>query len=102
MRCTIPRLDFAAALSQHRCTGGPEQIRKALPPLVPSIGHAPNPRIRTDLSDLLRNPGIGREELFGFHAAMNVNGLYFDEPFDYHPHVTFAQGLMPETLPAVL
>ena len=36
--------------------------------------------------------GRGREELFELHEAMNIGGLYFDEPFEYHPHVTLAQG----------
>ena len=35
--------------------------------------------------------GGGAAQLFDMHATMNQNGLAFDEPFDYHPHVTLAQ-----------
>jgi 2'-5' RNA ligase len=45
--------------------------------------------------------GKGREELFDLHEAMNRGALYFDEPFDYHPHVTLAQGITQEMLPEV-
>jgi hypothetical protein len=32
---------------------------------------------------------------------MNSGALSFDEPFDYHPHVTLAQGVSREDLPAI-
>ena len=35
--------------------------------------------------------GEGTAQLFDMHASMNRNGLAFDEPFEYHPHVTLAQ-----------
>jgi 2'-5' RNA ligase len=78
-----------------------EQIRKGLAPFSSFQLDMPRIRVFEQTSVIFCEIGIGREELFELHAAMNVNGLYFDEPFDYHPHVTLAQGLMPETLPAV-
>jgi hypothetical protein len=45
--------------------------------------------------------GKGRHELFDLHEAMNTDGLYFDEPFEYHPHVTLAQGIPREVLHGV-
>jgi 2'-5' RNA ligase len=38
----------------------------------------------------------GSDELRRMHAAMNMNGLYFQEAFSYHPHVTLAQDLKPD------
>ncbi len=38
----------------------------------------------------------GRENLLRMHAALNMRGLYFQEPFDYHPHITLAQDLRPD------
>ena len=40
----------------------------------------------------------GGEELRRMHAALNMRGLYFQEPFPYHPHVTLAQELRPDEL----
>jgi 2'-5' RNA ligase len=45
--------------------------------------------------------GRGRDELLEMHEAMNKGGLSFREPFDYHPHITLAQGILPEQLPDV-
>jgi 2'-5' RNA ligase len=44
-----------------------------------------------DLSD-------GREQLLEMHAALNTGPFYFEEPFNYHPHITLAQGFPPEQL----
>ncbi len=35
--------------------------------------------------------GQGAREMFRIHAAMNSEALTFDEPFEYHPHITLAQ-----------
>jgi 2'-5' RNA ligase len=37
--------------------------------------------------------GKGSSEMFRIHAAMNSQALEFDEPFEYHPHITLAQEL---------
>jgi len=37
--------------------------------------------------------GHGREELEHMHDGLNVNGLKYQEPYTYHPHVTLAQDL---------
>ena len=42
--------------------------------------------------------GLGRNELLQMHEAMNKGSLYFQEPFEYHPHITLAQGMSPEEL----
>jgi 2'-5' RNA ligase len=35
--------------------------------------------------------GKGAEDMHGLHAVMNTDSLRFDEPFEYHPHITLAQ-----------
>jgi 2'-5' RNA ligase len=45
--------------------------------------------------------GQGAEEMRALHAAMNSDALYFDEPFEYHPHITLAQGIDGEQVQAV-
>lgn len=42
--------------------------------------------------------GAGASELQRMHADMNARELEFQEPFPYHPHVTLAQELPPESL----
>jgi 2'-5' RNA ligase len=37
----------------------------------------------------------GTPEMFRIHAAMNSQALEFDEPFEYHPHITLAQEIPP-------
>jgi 2'-5' RNA ligase len=35
--------------------------------------------------------GQGAAEMYGLHSLMNTDALRFDEPFEYHPHITLAQ-----------
>ena len=42
------------------------------------------------------NIGGGAEQLDQLHAAMNADGLRFQECFTYHPHITLAQYLQPD------
>ncbi len=46
--------------------------------------------------------GAGFRELEEMHAALNRGPLQFDEPFEYHPHVTLAQHLLPEQVEAAV
>ena len=39
--------------------------------------------------------GQGAGEMCRIHAAMNSQALEFDEPFEYHPHITLAQEIPP-------
>ena len=45
--------------------------------------------------------GEGETEMFRIHAAMNSQALEFDEPFEYHPHITLAQEIPPGQAAAV-
>src|ERR1700682_2779267 len=40
----------------------------------------------------------GIEELQRMHKALNIDGLFYQEPFPYHPHVTLAQELRTDEL----
>lgn len=42
----------------------------------------------------------GRDLLLQLHQELNRDALAFDEPFHYHPHVTIAQELAAEQVPA--
>ena len=45
--------------------------------------------------------GAGGDELRRMHAAMNATALGFEEPFAYHPHVTLAQEIPPDSVTEV-
>jgi 2'-5' RNA ligase len=44
--------------------------------------------------------GAGYRELEKMHTTLNRGPLGFVEPFEYHPHVTLAQQLLPEQVEA--
>jgi len=37
--------------------------------------------------------GAGAQELHALHSVMNADALGFDEPYEYHPHITLAQNI---------
>jgi len=43
----------------------------------------------------------GASDLQRMHGAMNAGSLAFQEPFSYHPHITLAQEVSHEDLPAM-
>ena len=43
----------------------------------------------------------GREQMQRLHGALNTGAAQFNEPYPYHPHVTLAQQITPEQVPAV-
>jgi 2'-5' RNA ligase len=44
--------------------------------------------------------GAGARELRGMHSAMNAGALEYGEPFPYHPHITLAQEVPHDDVPA--
>jgi 2'-5' RNA ligase len=49
------------------------------------------------ISDVIYvNIGAGAEQLNHMHGTLNSDGLRFEDPFLYHPHVTLAQNLQPD------
>jgi len=79
-----------------------EEIRSRLAPFssfdldIPEIG------LFEQTSVVFCEIGRGREELLELHTAMNQGSLYFKEPFNYHPHITLAQGFPQERLPDIV
>ena len=55
----------------------------------------------TQTSVVIAEIGAGRDELIKMHAELNAGPLAFDEPYEYHPHITLAQNFPPEDLNAV-
>ena len=45
--------------------------------------------------------GLGAGDLHRMHEAMNIGALEFQEPFPYHPHITLAQDIPEDTVPAI-
>jgi 2'-5' RNA ligase len=45
--------------------------------------------------------GEGSREMVRIHAAMNSQALEFNEPFEYHPHITLAQEIPPQEVASV-
>jgi hypothetical protein len=78
-----------------------DQIRASLVPFSPFELDMPRIRVFEQTSVIFCEVGAGREELIELHDAMNTGGLSYDEPFEYHPHVTLAQGIDPKALPDV-
>lgn len=46
--------------------------------------------------------GLGRETLYRIHEALNKECLCYVEPFEYHPHITIAQELKADQVPAAV
>lgn len=48
------------------------------------------------------NVGWGSEQFRSMHRMMNRDGLAYEEPFVYHPHITLAQELQPDEVESML
>jgi 2'-5' RNA ligase len=46
--------------------------------------------------------GAGHAELRSLHQTLNAGCLAFEEPFEYHPHITLAQDLEPSKVSAAV
>jgi hypothetical protein len=72
--------------------GALRQLQDALPhcpPFVVELGEvAVFEQTKVIYLELVR----GQENLEQIHGILNQNSLFFKEPYDYHPHVTLAQG----------
>lgn len=77
------------------------EVRAGLAPFRSFDLDMPRIRVFEQTSVVFCEIGRGRDELFELHEAMNSGGLHFDEPFEFHPHVTLAQGFAPALLPEV-
>ena len=75
-----------------------EAIRGVAPELAPFDVELNGVEVFPVSDVIYINLSAGREDLRRMHAALNMGGLYFQEPFPYHPHVTLAQDLRPDEL----
>ena len=78
-----------------------DQIRASLLPFSPFELDMPRIGVFEQTSVIFCEVGAGHDELIELHNAMNTGGLSYDEPFEYHPHVTLAQGFDPQNLSAM-
>ena len=73
-----------------------EEIRARVAEFAPFEVGIPRIRIFEETSVVFAEVGQGKAELHEMHDALNRDGLFFQEPFSYHPHITLAQGVPPE------
>ena len=68
------------------------QLRQVLPDFPPFVVELGQVSVfeftRVIYLELVR----GQESLERIHGILNANALHYNEPFEYHPHVTLAQG----------
>ena len=77
-------------------------LRQQIVTFSPFLVEITDIRTFKDTSVIYVDIGRGRDEFLQMHEALNVNGLAFNEPYTYHPHVTLAQGLRPEEVGSLL
>lgn len=83
-----------------RPLAGPEssakqQIGNCIPEYQPFRVHLGEVDVFPQTKVIYLGLSLGSDHLRFLHDSLNVNALSFDEPFDYHPHVTLAQGVDP-------
>jgi len=75
-----------------------EDLRSRITDFQPFQLEIPRLRIFEETSVIFADVGCGREELFEMHDALNTGPLHYDEPFQYHPHITLAQNIDASTV----
>lgn len=78
-----------------------DHIRASLMPFAPFELDMPKIGVFEQTAVIFCEVGAGRDELKELHDVTNTGALYFKEPFEYHPHVTLAQGFDPQSLPQI-
>jgi 2'-5' RNA ligase len=74
-------------------TAAIDLITSRIPDFHAFVIEATSIRVFPDTNVIYADIGMGRSELVHMHSALNLDALYFDEPYEYHPHLTLAQGL---------
>jgi 2'-5' RNA ligase len=77
-------------------------IASRIPDFHAFVIEATSIRVFPETNVIYTDIGMGRSELMDMHTTLNVDGLHFDEPFEYHPHLTLAQGLQANDVAAIL
>ena len=76
-----------------------EQVRSLLEGWSPFTIELTEIRVFPVTNVIYLEVGSGASELNEMNAVMNTDGLIFDEPFEYHPHITLAQEVVHERVP---
>jgi 2'-5' RNA ligase len=79
-----------------------EQARLAAEEFEPFEVDAADIQIFPMTNVIYINVGRGSEEFRSMHGLLNRDGLAYDEPFVYHPHITVAQEIPPGQVDALL
>jgi 2'-5' RNA ligase len=79
-----------------------ELITSRVPEFHAFVIEGTNIRVFPETNVIYTDIGMGRSELIAMHSALNIDGLHFNEPYVYHPHLTLAQGLEPGTVAQLL
>lgn len=90
-----------------RLVGVPhESVAARLRSIVPSFAafdvEATEIEVFPETSVIYLEIGAGNQELRRMHRTLNTGDLAYDEPFEYHPHITLAQDLLPGQAAALL
>jgi 2'-5' RNA ligase len=82
-----------------------EQLENALAELSaeypPFLINMPRLDVFRQTSVVFIEIGAGYEQLIQMHNAFSRGAFAAEEPFDYHPHITLAQGMEPEDVDAM-
>jgi 2'-5' RNA ligase len=73
-----------------------EQVRSSTRDLAPFEVRGGDVEIFSISSVVYLSVGAGFSKLCHMHESLNVNGLQFNEPYSFHPHITLAQQITPE------
>jgi 2'-5' RNA ligase len=90
-----PRALFA---SQEELESAIIRLSGEYPPFVINM---PRLAIFRQTSVIFAEIGEGKSQLLEMHERLAVGPLAAEEPFEYHPHITLAQGINPEDVDAV-
>lgn len=78
-----------------------DELQAGLAPFSSFTLDFPRIRVFEQTAVVFCDIGQGRDMLLELHDAMNRGVLHWQEPFKYHPHVTLAQGIDPDSLTEV-
>src|SRR5260370_25250290 len=76
-----------------------QQAQALMPDFAPFAVEIEQIEVFPRTSVIFLGVGRGTEELLAMHQALNTGALAFDEPFEYHPHITLAQDFDAAELP---
>ena len=68
----------------------------------PFLINMPSLRVFRQTSVVFAEIGAGHGQLVQMHSAFAAGPFAAEEPFEYHPHITLAQGIHPDDLDGVL